>query len=88
MILSVKIGEFRNRLSAYLRKVRNGAELVISDRETPIGRLVPVDSAVENEPIELTEPAQGYQGLAALKFPPLSPEVDAVEMLLRERRRR
>jgi len=88
MVLSVKIGDFRNQLSAYLRKVRQGAELVISDRETPIGRLVPFDSSAKEPSLELLEPPQGYKGLAALKFPPLSPPVNAVEELIKERRKR
>ncbi len=88
MVLSVKIGEFRNKLSAYLRKVRQGAELVISDRDTPIGRVVPINQAAEQESFELLDPPQGYRGLAALKFPSLSPPVNAVEELLQERRRR
>lgn len=41
MATEVKIAEFKSRLSAYLRSVRRGQEIVIKDRETPVARLVP-----------------------------------------------
>lgn len=37
----VKIAEFKARLSAYLRAVRRGNEIVVKDRETPIVRVLP-----------------------------------------------
>ena len=37
----VKIAEFKTRLSEYLRDVRNGQELIIKDRQTPIARVLP-----------------------------------------------
>ena len=41
---TAKIGVLRNQLSAYLRHVRNGEEVVICDRNVPIARMVPMDS--------------------------------------------
>ncbi|MBI2346162.1 MAG: type II toxin-antitoxin system prevent-host-death family antitoxin [Deltaproteobacteria bacterium] len=83
----VKVGELRNHLSKYLKKVRRGAEVVITDRETPIGKLVPY-SAIEEEPFEVMPPEDGYEGLAKLEFPPILCPVDIVELLLADRRRR
>jgi len=40
MIKEVKIAQFKSRLSAYLRSVRRGNEIVIKDRDTPIARVV------------------------------------------------
>ena len=37
----VKIAELKARLSAYLRSVRAGDEIIVQDRDTPIARLVP-----------------------------------------------
>lgn len=37
----VKIAELKSHLSEYLRSVRNGGEIVVKDRETPIVRIVP-----------------------------------------------
>jgi len=86
MIIQVKIGEFRNRLSSYLKKMRSGAEIVISDRDTPVGRLVPFSKQESEKELILLEPPKGYQGLSQLKFPPSS--FSAVGELLKERRSR
>ena len=41
MTTEVKIAEFKSHLSDHLRRVRQGQEIVIKDRETPIARVVP-----------------------------------------------
>lgn len=87
MVIQVKIGEFRNRLSSYLKKMRQGAEIVISDRETPIGRLVPFTTKESEKDWKLIDPPKGYKGLGQLKYP-ASPSPNAVEELLKERRSR
>ncbi|MBI4237877.1 MAG: type II toxin-antitoxin system prevent-host-death family antitoxin [Deltaproteobacteria bacterium] len=90
-MIKVKIGELRNNLSAYLRKVRKGAEIVVMDRETPIGRVVPYQGeAKDTEPFDVVPPPGGYAGLAKLKFPPLKLQkrFDPVEELIKDRRRR
>ena len=52
----VKIAELKSQLSQYLRLVRNGTEVVIKDRDTPIARIVPYD----DRPKRLTiRPATG-----------------------------
>jgi prevent-host-death family protein len=38
----VKIAELRRNLSGYLRKVRNGAEILVCDRDTPVARISPI----------------------------------------------
>ncbi len=38
---SVNIGTLKNELSAYLRYVRDGEEVVVRDRNVPIARIVP-----------------------------------------------
>lgn len=40
---TVNIGELKNQLSAYLRYVRNGEEVVIKDRNRPVARILPID---------------------------------------------
>lgn len=39
---SVQIADLKNNLSAYLRKVRGGEEVVICDRKSPIAKIVPL----------------------------------------------
>src|SRR5580658_6714404 len=37
---TVNIGELKNQLSAYLQYVRNGEEVVVKDRNTPVARIL------------------------------------------------
>jgi len=41
---SVQIADLKNNLSAYLRKVRTGEELIICDRKSPIAKIVPLST--------------------------------------------
>ena len=41
---SVNIAELKNSLSAYLRLVRDGEEVVIRDRNRAIARIVPIEA--------------------------------------------
>jgi prevent-host-death family protein len=41
---SVQIADLKNNLSAYLRKVRTGEEVIICDRKSPIAKIVPLNS--------------------------------------------
>lgn len=41
---SVQIADLKNNLSAYLRKVRTGEEVIICDRKSPIAKLVPLNT--------------------------------------------
>ncbi|MGB8261353.1 MAG: type II toxin-antitoxin system prevent-host-death family antitoxin [Terracidiphilus sp.] len=38
---SVNIGTLRNQLSAYLRIVRKGEEVIVRDRNVPVARILP-----------------------------------------------
>ncbi len=40
--MEVSIREMKNRLSQYLKRVRAGCEVVITDRGKPVARLVPI----------------------------------------------
>ena len=42
---TVNIGTLKNQLSAYLHLVRSGEEVVVSDRNVPIARIVPLPLA-------------------------------------------
>lgn len=54
------IRELKTHLSAYLRRVKAGETIVITDRGTPIGRIVPVGTSLD-ERME----ALGQAGLIA-----------------------
>ncbi|MGA7524840.1 MAG: type II toxin-antitoxin system prevent-host-death family antitoxin [Acidobacteriaceae bacterium] len=40
---TVNIGELKNQLSAYLRYVQNGEEVVVKDRNRPVARILPFE---------------------------------------------
>lgn len=54
----VQIGELKNKLSAYLIRVRAGEELVIRDRKVAIAKIVPLGS----QDLELEEQALVAEG--------------------------
>ena len=41
---SVQIADLKNNLSAYLRKVRAGEEVIVCDRKLPIAKIVPLSA--------------------------------------------
>jgi prevent-host-death family protein len=41
---TANIGTLKNQLSAYLRYVRNGEEVVVCDRNVPIARILPLET--------------------------------------------
>jgi len=40
-MVTVKIADLKNNLSRHLARVRQGAELTVFDRDTPVARIVP-----------------------------------------------
>ena len=60
---TVNIAELKNNLSAYLEQVKNGAELIVKDRNRPVARLVPLS---EGEDLDAEEAALVAGGLMRL----------------------
>lgn len=46
---TVNIGELKNQLSAYLRYVRSGEEVVVRDRGVPVARILPLHGTSESD---------------------------------------
>src|ERR1700758_3374511 len=47
---TVQIGDLKNHLSAHLRDVRNGEEILVRDRNEPVARIVPyVPESIEEQ---------------------------------------
>jgi len=42
-----KIAELKNSLSRYLDHVRDGGQVLVMDRDTPVARILPVESVSE-----------------------------------------
>lgn len=60
---TVNIADLKNNLSAWLEQVRNGEELIVKDRNTPIARLLPL---IAGEDLDAEEEALVAAGLMRL----------------------
>ena len=83
----VKVGDLRNHLSKYLKKVRSGEEIIITDRDTPIGKISPFCQEDE-ELFELIPPSRDFEFFTGFPGPDIECSIDPVELLLEDRRKR
>lgn len=79
----VKIAQLKSHLSGYLQKVRNGAEIIVTDRENPIARLLPFRAVADKLIITPAKKSPGE--LKKLKIPRARPGVDSLKALLEDR---
>ena len=78
---TVKVAELKAQLSAYLRAARRGQAVTVCDRDTPVARLIPYDTAVAQIS---SRPASRPWGSTTLP-PPLNRPVNSLAALLEER---
>jgi prevent-host-death family protein len=69
--VTVGVRELKARLSSYLKQVKAGATLVITERGRPVGRIVPVKPAVEARVRELSQ--AGLAAWSGRKLAPIAP---------------
>jgi prevent-host-death family protein len=81
---TVRIAELKAHLSEHLRLVRSGTSMTVLDRDTPIARLVPYETAPERLVIRRRTSARS---LSDVRFPATGPRSDDVVNLLLEDRR-
>ncbi|MHB8512334.1 MAG: type II toxin-antitoxin system Phd/YefM family antitoxin [Actinomycetota bacterium] len=82
----VKIAELKNHLSEYLRRVERGAEIVVTDRDRPIARIVPVDKATAS--VRITPPSRPFSSIRSKRYKRAGWKISSTELLLEERRDR
>ncbi len=85
MIMKERVGvaELKARLSAYLRRVRKGHPITVFDRDTPVARLVPLDS---EEVLAVRQRTGRVERLSEVRLPPaLRVDVDILDLLAEER---
>ena len=46
---TVNIADLKNNLSRYLNEVKQGEEVLVRDRNTPVAQIVPISVATEDE---------------------------------------
>jgi len=68
----IGIREFKSRLSHYLRRVKRGETLVITERGKPVGRLVPIEAPLEERLARLMQ--SGMADWNGRKLPPYRPK--------------
>ncbi|MBI4042702.1 MAG: type II toxin-antitoxin system prevent-host-death family antitoxin [Deltaproteobacteria bacterium] len=82
----VKIGELKNRLSAFLNLVRKGEEVVVTDRDHPIARMIPFQE--KKEKLKITRALHSPSFLKQLSYPPMREPIDSLAALKEEREER
>lgn len=53
--ITIGIRELKTRLGTYIRRVRAGETVIITDRGKPVGRIIPVKSSPEAQVQELIQ---------------------------------
>ncbi len=82
----VKIAELKSQLSKHLRAVEAGAEIEVTDRNRPIARIIPV--RVGEAPVEIIPARIRLEKIRKRRVKPARWPVEAVELLLEDRRKR
>ena len=93
-MVKVSISTLKSKLSDYVKLVRGGEEVVVTDRGMPVARIVPLDADrwMKTRLKELVESGLAKPPVAKLpkdiwKLPrPADPEGHGLEALLEERR--
>ena len=76
---TVMIADLKNRLSAYLREVRGGEEILVADRDTPVARLVPIRP--EKPKLDTIKPTRPISDLLKIKGIKPKKDFDVLEAL-------
>lgn len=82
MLRKAKIADFKSKLSAYLKQVRQGGEVVIMDRYTPVARVVPISPERKKLSVRVPSIAGGFKNF---RFKTVPLNVDVVKLLREER---
>lgn len=82
----VQIAELKNHLSQHLRAVEAGGEVVVTDRQRPIARIVPALSS--GPAVSITSPRTDFVTVRDRERPPVELGVSSTRLLLDERGQR
>ena len=88
---TTSVVQLKSRLSEYLRRVKAGGELVITERGVPVARLMPLDAAERRTTRRLRLSKTGIVRAGRgklpkrLQTPPEGPETGVLDALLSER---
>jgi prevent-host-death family protein len=82
----VGIAELKDQLSAHLRAVERGGEVVVTDRSRPIARIVPM--ALDGGSARLIPPERPFAEIRDRRRTPVRWHVSSADLLQEERRER
>lgn len=82
----VKIAELKARLSEHLRAVENGAEVVVTDRDRPIARIVPLPRSGRRA--RVLQPRRAFSDTRDRRRARAGWAISSTKLLLEERRER
>ncbi|MBI3298816.1 MAG: type II toxin-antitoxin system prevent-host-death family antitoxin [Elusimicrobia bacterium] len=85
-MVSVNIAVLKAKLSFYLAQVKQGNEILVMDRNTPVARLLP--SAQRGRGLVISKARKSPASLKAMKFHPLKHRTDSTALLREDRDRR
>lgn len=82
---TVKIAELKDRLSEHIRSVERGtvSEVVVTDRDRPVARIVPIERAATR--LTILPPAVPFATVRGSRRKPARWETSSLELLLEER---
>lgn len=86
MTIRVKIAQLKDRLSEHLRAVEKGAEVIVTDRDRPIARIVPIDKPRRR--IRVVSPKNDFSVARRKRYPSARWKLSSTELLLEERQQR
>lgn len=87
VVREVGVARLKAHLSEYLRRVRGGEEVIVTDRDMPIAKIVP---STRKSRLVIRKPEPGAPPPSKIKFlPPIDlGGLDPVQVLLEDRSRR
>jgi antitoxin (DNA-binding transcriptional repressor) of toxin-antitoxin stability system len=81
---TVNVTELQTNLIAWLERVRAGEEVLVSDLDRPIARLLPVEISDEVEAVELEMAAAGLVRLPTEELPESFWEMEAPVVVMED----
>ncbi len=81
----VGVAELKDQLSRHLRAVEAGEEVLVTDHDRPIARIVPADNARE---LVIRPARRPFREVRERRYPPAAWPIDSTTLLLEERQSR
>lgn len=83
--MRAKIAEFKSRMSHYLRHVKMGQEVIITERDTPIAKVLPFGTHRESNKLIIIRAKKPSDHIFKVKIKPIKTKIDALRILQEDR---